>query len=335
MTGPGFGALVLSLDFELHWGVRDHAPADGPYRRSLLGAREAVPAILDLFREFEVAGTWATVGFLFARSRAELEGGSPALRPSYAEAGLDPYAETVGEGEGDDPLHYAPSLVDAIAAAPRQELATHTWSHYYCLEPGQTREQFAADMRAAVAAARARGAELRSIVFPRNQHNPAYDEVLRETGVLCYRGAARGWMYRAAAGDRQTLPMRVARLADTHLSLTGPQSISWGDVPRPGGLFDVPASLFLRPAAPGRPRLEALRLRRLEGAIEAAARTRRIVHLWWHPHNFGADPAANLAVLRRLLQAFDRCRARWGMRSLSMWETARAAAGNAPPATSR
>ena len=79
------GAFVLSLDFELHWGVRDHQAAEGPYRAALLGAREAVERTLDLFAAYDVAATWATVGFLFARSRGELEAASPAERPTYVD----------------------------------------------------------------------------------------------------------------------------------------------------------------------------------------------------------------------------------------------------------
>jgi hypothetical protein len=64
------GALVISLDFELLWGVRDLYPADGgTYRANLLGARTAIPKLLQLFEEFEIAATWATVGMLFANSR--------------------------------------------------------------------------------------------------------------------------------------------------------------------------------------------------------------------------------------------------------------------------
>ena len=37
---PRTGALVLSLDFELAWGVRDTLGSDGPYRGHLLGARD-------------------------------------------------------------------------------------------------------------------------------------------------------------------------------------------------------------------------------------------------------------------------------------------------------
>ena len=67
------GALVISLDFELHWGVRDHvARGDALYQR-LPEARHAVEDMLTLFGARHIRATWATVGFLFASNRRELE----------------------------------------------------------------------------------------------------------------------------------------------------------------------------------------------------------------------------------------------------------------------
>jgi peptidoglycan/xylan/chitin deacetylase (PgdA/CDA1 family) len=314
----GFGALVLSLDFELHWGVRDHTAADGPYRRNLLAVWEVVPRTLELFAEFGVQGTWATVGMLFARDRAERERFSPAVRPTYARRELDPYLEATGEGEADDPLHYASSLVGRIVDAPGQEMATHTYSHFYCLEEGQSAEAFQADLRAAVEIAAERGVTLRSIVFPRNQHNPAYDSLLREAGITCYRSNARGWMYSARAADAHDPLTRASRLADAYLPLTGPQTQRWDEAATASGLVASRASLLLRPATPRRPALERLRLARLSRAMEHAAREREIFHLWWHPHNFGGDVEANLRFLRSFLERFARARDRYGMRSLTM-----------------
>src|ERR1700686_2907278 len=51
-AGPGFGAFVISLDFELHWGVRDHERPNGPYGPNLLGARKAIPRLLELFERY-------------------------------------------------------------------------------------------------------------------------------------------------------------------------------------------------------------------------------------------------------------------------------------------
>lgn len=323
MSAPRRGALVISLDFELHWGVLDRHTGDGPYRGNLLGARAAVPRMLDLFQAFSVGATWATVGFLFARSRGELERFKPGVRPAYADRTLCPYGQTTGEGESDDPIHFAPSLIETIRATPRQEIATHTYSHYYCLEQGQGREAFTTDLAAARAIAAEREIELRSIVFPRNQHNPAYDGVLLASGITAFRGNPLTWMWGEATRENVYTPSkRIGRLADAYVNVSGPYLAAWDDVLQPNGLANVPASLPLRPYSRRLRTLEGLRARRLANAMEKAARTGRIFHLWWHPHNFGAHIEENLALLRRVLEAFDRCRQEYGMHSMTMREVA-------------
>ena len=326
---PDFGALVISLDFEVHWGVRDECPPDGSYCQNLLGGRRAIPQILDLFEEFGVAATWATVGFLFAASRQELDSFFPAVRPDYENPVLSPYQEPIGESEGDDPLHFAPSLIEAIGERPRQEIATHTFSHYYCLERGQTRDAFKADLESAVAIARQRGLQLCSIVFPRNQFNPAYADLLGEAGIVCYRGSEKGWMYRACRTNEQRLHRRGARLLDHYLGLSGQNLTRWDDVLEKNGLCNVASSRFLRPYSPFLRHLDSLRLDRIVKGMEAAAISRQIFHLWWHPHNFGSCTDENIAFLREILEAFARLREGHGMRSLTMAEVADVARGGA------
>lgn len=316
--GPGYGAFVVSLDFELHWGIRDRVAPDSPYRASLIGARGAVPRMLELFEEFGIAATWATVGMLFASTREELARFHPAVRPRYADARLDPFGEAVGAGEEDDPVHFGGSLVERILRAPGQEVATHTYSHFYCLEPGQTREAFRADLESAAAIAREKGVRLRSIVFPRNQHNPDYDRELLAAGIQCFRGNARGWMYRAVAGRDESRAMRAVRLLDAYIGFSAAGAAPWGEVAQPSGLCNVPASLFLRPSPPATRGVDRVRLGRIRRAVRDAARRGRIFHLWWHPHNFGVHTEANLKMLRSILETFARCRDEHGMRSLSM-----------------
>jgi hypothetical protein len=45
------GEFVISLDFELMWGVRDHATRD-TYGANVLGGREAIPRIFPEVRLF-------------------------------------------------------------------------------------------------------------------------------------------------------------------------------------------------------------------------------------------------------------------------------------------
>ena len=77
----------------------------------------------------------------------------PADKPGYANETLNPYSEfaKIGKTEQDAPCFYAPSLLKTIAVVPGQEIGSHTFSHYYCREAGQTPEEFAADLAAAKA----------------------------------------------------------------------------------------------------------------------------------------------------------------------------------------
>jgi peptidoglycan/xylan/chitin deacetylase (PgdA/CDA1 family) len=325
------GALVISLDFEIHWGVRDVPGILDRYADNLHGVRRAVPGMLEVFAEYGVAATWATVGLLMASGRGEAETFFPAVRPAYDDPRLDPYRQPLGDDETADPLHFAPGLVEQIRATPRQELATHTFSHYYCLEPGQDRDAFAADLQAAVRLAEHRGIRMTSIVFPRNQHNPAYDDVLRAHGITCYRGQQPGWMHRAGTTAGGTHPLlRAGRLLDLHVGRSAANTIPWTALRPRDGLSNVPAGFFLRPVNGGSPLLQRLRMARITRALAHAARRGEVLHLWWHPHNFGARTDENLAMLREILEAWDHWRRQAGMLSLSMREAAEhAAAGGA------
>ena len=200
------GSLVISLDFELYWGIRDKRRlADCEAR--LLGARAAIPKMLDLFARHEIAATWATVGFLFFDDKEELLGHLPEERPHYANPALSPYAglDGIGRNEAADPCHFGLSLVKRIAETPRQEVASHTFSHYYCLEDGQTPSAFAADLAAARSAAERLNIAMESLVFPRNQINETYLSVCRERGFKVVRGNPSSWLYAAADQDGETV----------------------------------------------------------------------------------------------------------------------------------
>ena len=94
MGGPGEmapqGGFVVSLDFELMWGVRDKRTI-ADYGPNILGGRAAVPRLLDLFARHGIGCTWATVGLLFFEDREALRAALPAERPGYADPGLSPY----------------------------------------------------------------------------------------------------------------------------------------------------------------------------------------------------------------------------------------------------
>lgn len=313
----------MSLDFELIWGVRDRRTI-ADYGANILGVREVVPRLLDLFAQHQLGCTWATVGLLFFDDRDALLAALPEARPSYADPRLSPYGDIggIGANERDDPYHFGLSLIRRIAAAPRQEIGTHTFSHFYCLEPGQTLVQFRADLAAARRAAESEGITLKSIVFPRNQFNPDYLPVCLEAGLTACRGQERTRLHAAGMRRAQTLPKRGLRLADAYLNLTG----AHGHVPvMRDGMADIPSSRFLRPWSRRLAIFEPLRLRRILLAMRHAAERGEVFHLWFHPHNFGVNQDRNLAVIARIATEATRLRKAHDWPSLTMAGAARQA----------
>ncbi|MBE1162293.1 polysaccharide deacetylase family protein [Dyella acidiphila] len=317
------GIFTISLDLELYWGVRDSRSFEN-YEANLSGEREAIRGMLDLFDAHGVHATWATIGFLFFNDIVELRQHLPGVLPDYRRRQLSSYLYIDERSWGhDDAYHFAPDMIELIRSRPGQEIGTHTFSHYYCLEDGQTIESFRADLQAAVEAAKAKGIPTSSLVFPRNQGNPSYLAVLEELGISCYRGNETASFYKPRNQQEQSSWVRALRLLDSYVNLSGYNTYNLEECAhsRP---FNVPASRFLRPYSRSLAPLDGLRLHRIKRAMRDAAIGNRLFHLWWHPHNFGADVSENLAFLEKILAYYDELHKRYGMQSCNMGEIAHA-----------
>ena len=314
------GTLIVSLDFELFWGMLDCSTLEA-YQDHVLGGRKAIPQLLQIFEEYGIHATWATVGFQFARSREELEPFFPpeALRPTYENSALNPYSwfDTIGRTEAEAPCFFAASLVEQIGKTPGQEIGSHTFCHYYCREKGQTLEQFAADLRAARAMGAARGYDLQSIVLPRNQCEPEYVRVMRECGFTAYRDEENDWIHEKI---KFRPLLRGLRLLDVYLPLTG----QGGYTPRnEGGIWNLTGSRMYKPIFDRLRFLEGWKLRRIKCQMLHAAQNGLTFHLWWHPHNIGVHTQAHFAQLEEIFRYYLELKQRYGMRSLNMGEAAR------------
>lgn len=314
------GKLIVSLDFELFWGMLDCSTLEA-YGDNVLGGRAAIPRLLELFRKYDIHATWATVGFLFGENKQELEGYFPemSLRPTYDDPKLDPYGwfDTIGENEQEAPCFYAPSLIKHIAEVPGQEIGSHTFCHYYCREKGQTLAQFEADMKAARAIGKAKGFDLTSVVLPRNQCEPEYTEILRKCGFTAYRDEENDWIHEKI----KCFPLlRLLRLMDVYLPLTG----QGGYIPKQEtGIWNLTGSRAFKAVSRSRYPLERLKIRRIKKQLLHAAKNGLTFHLWWHPHNMGKDTDTFLSQLEDVLQYYTELREKYGMQSQNMGEAAR------------
>ncbi|QBZ97877.1 polysaccharide deacetylase family protein [Flavobacterium sangjuense] len=307
------GALVISLDFELVWGIFDHIQINDKvaYFDNTLAA---IPQMLALFEKNNINVTWATVGMLFNENWDEWNANIPAVIPSYDNQNLNPYNYGLQhQKSGFDRFFFAPNLIKEINSVKGQEIGTHTYSHYYCLEKGQTIEQFDADLAQAIKMAKNFSVDLRSLVFPRNQYNSAYLDICSKHQIETVRTNPDSWYWDTTKSE--TFVSKLARTGDAYLPI-GKKSYSKDSISN-DKVIGQSASRFLRPQHQFE-FLNSTRLARIKNEILHAAKNGEVYHLWWHPHNFGIATDEAIKTLKAIISVFNQCRDEYGMESLTM-----------------
>lgn len=311
------GSFTVSLDLELFWGMRDAQTLDS-YRENISNVHTLIPRILDLFEKYQIHATWAVVGFLFFKNKEELLQNLPSQQPDYSKKIFSPYPY-INENDLEEIYHFAPDAISAIQRTPFQEIGTHTFSHYFGLEKGQTKSQFKEDIECAIKAQSQIDSKCKSIVFPRNQYHEEHLSVLGPLGIRYYRGNAQGWLYKPRNFKAETFGVRIIRLADAYINITGYNTFA---APKANamGLKNIPASMFLRPYSPFFKLFEPLQFNRIKKSMLHAAKHKENYHIWWHPHNFGKNTNENLLFLEKILKQYSVYRSEYGFQSKAMSE---------------
>jgi hypothetical protein len=312
------GIFCISLDFELHWGRFDKMPVNDKTRNYFLNTRKAIPEMLDLFSAYDVSVTWAAVGMLFHEDAQQWARYRPSVLPCYANAKLSSY-EWVKQNSVIDELHFAPELVDLIMKTPNMEVGTHTYSHYYCNEKGQTVFDFKRDLKTAIEVAALKKIQLKSLVFPRNQMNKEYLSVCAELGIETVRSNPASWYWDETR--KETLLTKVARTGDAYMPFGQNHLVKPGSIDVTNSPVLLPASRLYRPWVRN-PFLNRLKLQRILSEMTNAARNKLYYHLWWHPHNFGYYPTQCLNELQIILHHYSELNKQYGFKSRSMYDTA-------------
>ncbi len=309
------GTFIISLDFELFWGIFDKADISKRihYFDNTLAV---IPDVLKLFESYNIQATWASVGFLFFNDMTDLKKHLPDRIPHYTNKKLSAYhyINTLYDDKYEK-YHFAPDLIRQILQTNGQEIGSHTLSHYYCLAEGQNIEDFEADLKQHVAVAKRFGIKLKSLVFPRNQYNQAYEAVLLKYSVEYIRTNPDVWFWDTT--KKETLLTKIFRTADAYIPLHNNLFTLENTDYNKSQIIKIPASRFFRPLSPYKI-LNKIRLNRIKNEMTRAAKQKKIYHLWWHPHNFGQNPEKSLKELTELLQHYHVLHKKYRFRSRKM-----------------
>lgn len=310
------GVFCISLDFELVWGVFEKMKVGDKANIYFQNTRNAIPKTLELFNENGIQATWAIVGMLYNRDFEEWKKNIPTLVPGYTNPKLSSYEWAKQFSlEGNSHLCFAPSLVDLIKSTPGMEIGTHTYSHYYCQEEGQTSEQFKADLVKAKALAINKGIEIESLVFPRNQFNEEYMEMCVLMGIKSVRTNPCRWYWDTS--KKETMITKIMRTGDAWFPINRKSVIPLNEINTKNEPIQLPASRLYRPWVRNA-LLNGLKMRRIFSEMTKAAKTGGCYHLWWHPHNLGYHPNECLTELIAIINHFKLLQKEYGLLSLNM-----------------
>jgi peptidoglycan/xylan/chitin deacetylase (PgdA/CDA1 family) len=315
--GHSPGIFIVSLDFELYWGIFDKAILENKFTY-FQNTRAIIPEVLKIFNRYQIRASWAAIGMLMAKNWDDWEQLNPQVKPQYENIHLDSYRLSYLYRNRTDLLSYffAPNLLRLINQQEGQEIATHTYSHYYCHEKGQTEDTFSADLGAVMNASQKLGLPAPvSLVFPRNQFKENYLKICKMHGISIVRSNPNDWFWQDTG--QETLLKKVFRTGDAFMQIGHRKSFSKEGLDFSESILQIPASRFFRPVSKKKI-LNTFRLQRILNEMEYAAKNKLCYHLWWHPHNFGNYPQESISDLIVVMEKYKELHNKYGMLSFAM-----------------
>ena len=174
------------------WGCHDWATTDTYGISNVKQVRFVISELLGLFQKYDIHATFATVGLIFCKDKQEALLSKPSKLPSYENGNLCAYKlgyiESISDKDAE--LYFAPDVVEQLKKCVNIEIGTHTFSHYFCWEKGQSVEELSADLAQMNEIAERNGVKVESIVFPKNMVRNEYLKICKEYGLKVYRGNA-------------------------------------------------------------------------------------------------------------------------------------------------
>jgi len=311
------GALCISLDFEKFWGIHDVANLKD-YEQDLIKINKIVSRLLTLFTKHDIHCTWAVVGLLNFNNLKELEAYCKTITINYTHSAYSPFPlNSHNLKKVNQNSFLAKQEIEKIKNTSNQEIASHTFSHLYSLEKGLTKKDFQNDINNFQSVI----GEVNTIVFPRNQINQNYLNLLSKNKTISYRGNQENKFWKNSEFKTESVFKKIGRVVDAYIKISQDNLISWESL-KQNNSINIPASRFLRPVQFNNT-IENIKIKRIKKQMMSAAKKNKIYHLWWHPHNFSKNTEENFIQLENLLNYYTKLKQEYQFQSLNMDEISR------------
>lgn len=308
--------MIISLDFESYYGISsgyDYSSRNINYYSQI---PIVVHRLLELFEQYNISATWATVGLLGLESKEEFDEYAPKLIPG--EDYLFPFnhnrfSDNVHSKKFRDWLSF-PKLIEEIHESENQEIGSHTFMHYFCNEKGTSYEIVNADITAHKRFFKEKfNIEMDSIVFPHDQFPQDFD-----MGELKFDQVRLPFQHKAYTSHSLEIYgsffNKAYRFLDRYIDLSGPKNFNC--TVANSRIIRIPQSRFLSFNNFSFLRTKALSVIKKE--LLDAAKSGSFYHIWWHPHNMCRDVENSFNYLKSVLDYFYQLHDEFGWESYNL-----------------
>lgn len=261
--------FMISLDTEMIWGSTKSEYRE-LLRKNKEKLRESIDFLIRILEKYRIPATWAVVGHLFIDS---CEKERCLTHKNMVEFGYrkewyeDPYTDI-----NRNPLFYGTDIIEKILSSSiNHEIGYHSFSHVVFTEI--SRELAEGEVREAKKIETEWGIKFKSFVFPRNEI--AHVDVLKENGFKIYRGENLG-----RYDPSQSFLIRKFNGGINKL-IAPPAEPKWMD-----GIWMIPSSMYFCD-----PQIKLSVLSKAKIGLYRAIRSKKVFHIWLHPHNLLMYPS--------------------------------------------
>ena len=311
-----YGAFVISIDFEMMWGSTciGQNVVDG-FKYRIQHINEIIDRLLREFEKYSIHATWAVVGAIACSSKQDvLERMDYDLVYDSWGCDIKEYISQIKKSELDQ--YFGRRFLVKIVQTKHQFIGSHTFSHFYVDEKPDDNVLLEKELLNSRRALQPYSDNVISVVFPKNQVKHNMLDTLKKNGFEVYRGVQK---LKRCNGD--SFFCRLVKFMDAYFPLCGKCEYDFDEIFE-DGISNVRASRIYRTFFSKLSLLEPLKTIRIKSEMTHAAKSKKVYHLWFHPHNFGSDVDKSFKSFEKILKHYQYLHERYGFQSLSMEECA-------------
>ncbi len=272
------GYFVFSLDTELAWGsLWNQLP---PKRSSRNGRteRETIKRLLGMMNEFGVTATWAITGHMFYERCEECD-----VCPIEDLKGADVRFDEIWKTS--ESMWYGADVVETLlSSGAGHEIGFHGYTHRVFNRLSKDNARF--EIKEWLRLANRKNIVPLTVIFP--QGGIDHLDLFQEAGFICYRGkevrhSALSIPFFGKLLNRLNLiiPILPPQVYDVKIDSQGLVNI-----PSSQWLFRINRNIEMVLDSLN---LATLRLWPVIKSLEKAAKEKKVIHLWVHPHEFRTE----------------------------------------------